>query len=149
MSWPFLFSALNLAAVCGWLVLIFAPRSWRFLTVVPRYVVPGVIALVYTALMGAYLVQSGGWYGSIAQVRQLFASDPVLVAGWGHYLAFDLLVGVMLADRMDRARVHRVIQAPIFITIFMFGPAGWLLGVVTEWFALNAGQTHQESTHNV
>ena len=149
MQWTSLFSALNVAAVCGWLVLIFIPRHLRFLTIVPRYVVPGVIALVYTALMGAYLVQSGGWYGSIAQVRQLFASDPVLVAGWGHYLAFDLLVGVMLADRMDRAGVRRVIQAPIFITIFMFGPAGWLLGVVTEWFALKAGQTHQESVHNV
>ena len=149
MQWTSLFSALNVAAVCGWLVLIFIPRHLRFLTIVPRYVVPGVIALVYTALMGAYLVQSGGWYGSIAQVRQLFASDPVLTAGWGHYLAFDLLVGVMLADRMDRAGVRRVIQAPIFITIFMFGPAGWLLGMVTEWFALKAGQTHQESTQNV
>lgn len=149
MPWPSLFSALNLAAVCGWLVLIFTPRHWRALTVMPRYAVPGAIALVYTALMGAYLVQSGGWYGSIAQVRQLFASDPVLVAGWGHYLAFDLLVGVMLADRMDRAGVHRVIQAPIFVTIFMFGPTGWLLGVVTEWFALKASQLHQESTQNV
>ncbi len=141
MDWPSLFSVLNLAAVCGWLVIIFVPHRWRVFMLFPRYVVPGAIALVYTALMGVYFVQSAGGYSSIAQVRQLFASDPVLVAGWGHYLAFDLLIGVMLADRMDRAGVHRVLQAPIFVTIFMFGPAGWLVGVLTEWAASKSSQS--------
>ena len=148
MQWSTLFSALNLAAVCGWLVLIFVPRRWSGLTFVPRYAVPGVIALIYTALMGVHLAQSGGWYGSIAQVRQLFTSDPVLVAGWGHYLAFDLLIGVMLADRMDRASVHRVVQAPIFITIFMFGPAGWLLGMLTEWATSKFSPTVQKENQH-
>jgi hypothetical protein len=62
----------------------------------------------------------------------LFASDPVLVAGWGHYLAFDLLIGVVLADRMDRAAVPRLLQAPVLLATFMFGPVGWLLGMLTE-----------------
>ncbi len=116
----------------GWLVLVFAPRRWTLLGWVPRWLVPGAIALVYTALMGAHFAASGGGYGSIAEVRQLFASDPVLVAGWGHYLAFDLLIGVFLADRMDRAGVPRLLQAPVFLGTFMFGPAGWLLGMATE-----------------
>jgi len=30
-------------------------------------------------------------------VRALFAHDHVLVAGWVHYLAFDLMVGALLA----------------------------------------------------
>ena len=132
MDWNSSFSLMNSLAMAGWLVLLLAPRSFTALGWVPRMVVPGVIAIVYTALMGAYFATAGGGFGSIAAVRALFVSDPVLVAGWGHYLAFDLLIGVLLAERMDRAGVTRLLQAPVLLTTFMFGPAGWLLGIVTE-----------------
>lgn len=132
MAWTSIFSMTGSLAMVGWLVLLFAPRRWTRLGWVPRWVVPGAIAVIYTSLMGAHFAASGGGYGSIAEVRQLFTSDPVLVAGWGHYLAFDLLIGVLLADRMDRAGVSRLLQAPVFLVTFMFGPAGWLLGITTE-----------------
>jgi hypothetical protein len=132
MNWNTLFSAMNALAMVGWLVLLLAPRRWTALGVVPRLLVPAVIAVAYTALMGAHFAAAGGGYGSIAEVRALFASDPVLVAGWGHYLAFDLLVGTWLAERMDRAGLTRWLQAPVLLATFMFGPAGWLLGLVTE-----------------
>jgi hypothetical protein len=138
MDWSQLFSASGSLAMFGWLVLLLAPRGWTVLGWMPRLVVPGAIAVLYTALMGAHFAASGGGYGSIAEVRQLFTSDPVLVAGWGHYLAFDLLIGVLLADRMDAAGVPRLLQAPVFLAAFMFGPAGWLLGMSTEAVARKA-----------
>lgn len=131
MTWDDLFSLLNLAALGAWAVLILAPRSWTALGLLPRLVVPGAVVVAYSALLLAFAASSGGGFGSIAQVRALFASDPVLVAGWGHYLAFDLLVGVMLADRMDAAGVSRLLQAPILVAVFMAGPLGWLIGTVT------------------
>lgn len=140
MDWNKLFSVMNSAAMLGWLVLIAAPRGWRTLALLPRYVVPGAISVLYVALIGAYFASAGGGFGSITEVRRLFDSDPVLVAGWGHYLAFDLLIGVLLADRMDRAGVVRLLQAPVLLTTFMFGPAGWLLGLVTEGAARFAGR---------
>jgi len=132
MDWNTLFSLMNSLAMAGWLVLLLAPRRMTVLGWVPRRVVPGAIAVVYTALMGAHFATIEGGFGSIAAVRALFASDPVLVAGWGHYLGFDLLIGVLLAERMDRAGVTRLLQAPVLLMIFMFGPAGWLLGIATE-----------------
>ena len=39
----------------------------------------------------------GGGFGSIAEVRALFANDSALAAGWLHYLAFDLFVGAWIA----------------------------------------------------
>jgi hypothetical protein len=140
MDWNKLFSVMNSAALLGWLVLIAAPRGWRTLALLPRYGVPGAISVVYVALIGAYFASAGGGFGSIAEVRRLFESDPVLVAGWGHYLAFDLLIGVLLADRMDRAGVSRLLQAPVLGMTFMFGPAGWLLGLLTEGAARFAGR---------
>lgn len=140
MNWPTIFSVMSSAAMAGWLVLILAPRRWQTLALLPRYAVPGAIAVLYVALMGAYFAAAGGGFGSIAEVRRLFDSDPVLVAGWGHYLAFDLLIGTMLADRMDRAGVTRWLQAPVLLTTFLFGPAGWLLGLAVEGAARLAGR---------
>ena len=132
MDWSFLFSLINGLALAGWAVLLLAPRRWTVLGWVPRLVVPGLIAVICVALMGAYVAGAGGGFGSIAEVRTLFMSDPVLVAGWGHYLAFDLLIGSLLADRLDRAGVTRWLQVPVLLLTFMFGPAGWLLGMATE-----------------
>ena len=140
MDWSTIFSAMSSAAMVGWLVLILAPRRWQALGLLPRYGVPGAIAVVYVALIGAHFAASGGGFGSIAEVRRLFESDPVLLAGWGHYLAFDLLIGVMLADRMDRAGVTRLLQAPVLLTTFLFGPAGWLLGLAVEGAARFGGR---------
>jgi hypothetical protein len=132
MDWSMLFSLMNALAMVGWLVLMLAPRRWTALGLVPRLLVPGAIGVAYTALMGAHFASAGGGFGSIAEVRMLFASDPVLVAGWGHYLAFDLLIGVLLADRLDRVGVTRLLQVPVLLATFMFGPAGWLVGLITE-----------------
>jgi hypothetical protein len=145
MDWNPLFSVMNSVALLGWAVLILAPRGWRTLALLPRYAVPGAIAVLYVALIGAYFASAGGGFGSIAEVRRLFASDPVLVAGWGHYLAFDLLIGTMLADRLDRAGVGRLLQAPVLLMTFLFGPAGWLLGLITEGAARFAGRRAVEA----
>ena len=145
MDWNPLFSVMNSAALLGWAVLILAPRGWRTLSLLPRYAVPGAISVVYVALIGAYFASASGGFGSIAEVRRLFESDPVLVAGWGHYLAFDLLIGTMLADRLDRAGVGRLLQAPVLLMTFMFGPAGWLIGLVTEGAARLAGRRFVEA----
>jgi len=68
-----------------------------------------------------------GGFGSIADVRLLFASDEILLAGWIHYLAFDLFIGAWIARRSDEARIPRLIQAVILGFTFMYGPVGLLL----------------------
>ena len=132
MTWDDLFGLANMAALVGWVVLIAAPRGHWWLDALPRLVLPVGLAILYSGLMLAYVFASGGGFGSIAAVRQLFTSDPVLVAGWVHYLAFDLLVGSFVAARLDGAGVARLIQAPILFAIFMLGPLGLLLGLLTE-----------------
>lgn len=148
MTWQIsfepLFMFLNTMAISGWLILLAAPRDWRILGLVPRYVVPGVIALVYTGLIAAHFAGAGGGYGSLAAVRALLSSDPMLLAGWAHFLAFDLLIGVLIAERMDRAGVNRLLQIPALVATFLFGPAGWLLGLATEAGARWRGQLPRE-----
>ena len=132
MDWQGIFGNAGMLTMLGWAVLILAPRRIAWLGVVPRLAVPLLLSVLYSALMLAFFFTAEGGFGSLAEVRALFATDPLLLAGWVHYLAFDLLIGCFLAERLDRAGVHRVIQAPILVMVFLFGPMGLLLGLLTE-----------------
>jgi hypothetical protein len=132
MDWEAVFGNAGTLAMLGWAVLILAPRRIPWLGVVPRLAVPLLLSVLYSALMLGFFFTAEGGFGSLADVRALFASDPVLLAGWVHYLAFDLLIGCFLAERMDRAGVHRLIQAPVLVLVFLLGPMGLLLGLAAE-----------------
>lgn len=127
-----MFGLANMLALPGWAILIFAPRRWAWLTAIPALVIPLILSALYTGLVLAHFSGVGGGYGTLADVRKLFASDPVLVAGWAHYLAFDMMIGAAMAVRLDRAGVQRLIQGPILISIFLFGPVGVVLTLLTE-----------------
>lgn len=127
-----MFGLASMAALPGWAILILAPRRWPLLNMVPALIIPLALAALYTGLILTHFSAAGGGFGTIAQVRQLFMSDPALVAGWVHYLAFDLMIGAAMAARLDRIGVGRLLQAPILISIFMFGPVGVLLTLLTE-----------------
>ena len=141
MSLESFFGIANSAALGAWVVLILAPR-WRWLLPALAVVVPGLLSVAYAALIGVYFFRvEGGGFGSLAEVKTLFTCDPVVLAGWLHYLAFDLLVGVFIAWRSDRLGINRLIQAPILILTFMFGPAGLLVHLgseVAQWAAANS-----------
>lgn len=127
MNWQSLFGMANGAAMLGWLALILAPR-WPALQQTLRYGLLTMLALAYVTLILGYFFQvEGGGFDSIDAVRRLFASDPVLLAGWIHYLAFDLFVGIWIAGRADAIALNRFLQAPILAATFMFGPLGLLL----------------------
>lgn len=141
MSADDLFGLASAAVLPGWLILILAPRGhklgglWVWLDRVPALILPFGLSALYTGLILAHFAGAeGGGFGSIAQVRALFASDYGLLAGWVHYLAFDLMIGAMMAGQMDKMGLSRLSQAPLLGLIFLFGP----LGVFLIWAAQGA-----------
>lgn len=128
MNWETVFQAANLLVLVGWVVLIAAPRQVAMLQVLPRCVIPGVLSVAYFVLVAVYFARvEGGGYSSLEGVGALFASEPVLLAGWFHYLAFDLFIGAWIARQSDTLRVSRVLQTPVLLATFLFGPVGLLL----------------------
>ena len=121
-----LFSILNLMAVAAWLSLVFLPRARWATTVVP-IAMPIVFSVVYVAVVASTLPQSEGGFSSLADVRTLFDNPWLLLAGWVHYLAFDLFVGGWeVRDAQERGISHLLVVPALLLT-FLFGPAGWLL----------------------
>lgn len=122
-----MFRASNLVALASWVLLIVFPR-WPLLTGALRWGVIGGLCLLYSVLVAVFFFRvDGGGFFSLAAVQKLFTSPHVALAGWVHYLAFDLLVGLWIAARADDLQISRFVQAPILLATFMFGPLGFLL----------------------
>lgn len=127
-----LFDMLGPPVLLGWALLILAPRGWPLLDAVPALVIPAGLSAVYALIALTGFSGHGGGFGSLAEVRQLLSTDWALLGGWVHYLAFDMMVGAMLAARMDGAGLTRLIQAPLLVLTFLLGPLGALLALLTE-----------------
>jgi hypothetical protein len=121
-----IFGAANLFAVAGWLLLLVAPR-WRW---TQRLVVSGawsvVLSAAYLVLIAAYMPGAPGGFGSLAEVSLLFAHPMLLLAGWVHYLAFDLLVGAIETREAEKDGIPRLLLAPCLVLTFFLGPIGLL-----------------------
>ena len=137
-----LFSLLNLIAIAGWLPLIFLARFRWARSVVP-IAIPALLGVVYTAIIVTTFAGSEGGFSSLADVRTLFENPWALLAGWTHYLAFDLFVGGWeVRDAHDRGVSHLFV-VPALVLTFLFGPAGWLLYLLTRTLAPNADTRRQ------
>ena len=109
-----------------WLLLIFVPR-WTWTQRLATFVVPLLLAGAYVALLLHAGHVEGGGFGSLAQVTKLFSSQTVLLAGWIHYLAFDLFTGAWETRDAVRLGLSRWLVAPCLVLTFLFGPAGLAL----------------------
>jgi hypothetical protein len=124
----FLFSAASAIAMLSWLALAFSPQGARWTVRVRQvagYVVPLLFATVYVLLFASKGMGDGG-FDSLAAVRRLFAVPELLLAGWLHYLAFDLFVGSWIAERAGALGVPHLLVLPLLALTFLFGPAGLL-----------------------
>jgi hypothetical protein len=128
-----IFSIANLVAVSGWLIIIIFPR-WFY---ADRFI----IGVIITLLSVAYLVfiiksfDAGDFSGfsSLNGVMQLFSDPWLLLAGWIHYLAFDLLTGVFITKNAAKQGIRHAYIIPSLLLTFMFGPVGFLVYVITRW----------------
>jgi len=125
------FSLAGLLAMAAWLALIsslfFRPLRPAALAAA-QFVVPAILAVAYILLLwnGRAAFDAGG-FGSIAEVRALFAVDSALAAGWLHYLAFDLFIGGWIARDAAARNIAPLLVLPCLPLTFLFGPAGLLL----------------------
>jgi len=127
MSPEQLFGALNMLALAAWLLLALFPGRPLVTRMVAGTAVPALFAAAYIAMIASSWSASEGGFSSLDGVAALFANRWLLLAGWTHYLAFDLLVGVWeVRDSRDR-RIPHLLVVPCLALTFMFGPAGWLL----------------------
>lgn len=126
MSASLLFSVVNMVALLGWLGLVAAiilkKPFWR--DVVIGQIWPATLSAVYTILIVFFWTKAEGGFDSLANVQKLFTYEWVALAGWVHYLAFDLFVGAWIAKRIADDGLPRLVLVPLLPLTFLFGPIG-------------------------
>ncbi len=121
-----LFSIANPVAMLGWMILIAAillkRPFWRD-EIAGRWF-PLLLSAVYSVLIVFFFFQAEGGFDTLENVQKLFTSPWAALAGWIHYLAFDLFMGALIAKRMMEAALPRWPLIVLLPLTFMFGPAG-------------------------
>lgn len=128
MSPAELFPIVNVAPLPIWLVWIAAPRSAIARRLAASLWPWAVLGALYAGTLLAGLawepaVERASFF-SLAGVMALFDSEWGTLAGWIHYLAFDLFVGRWILLDAPEAGAK---LAPVLALTLMFGPLGLLL----------------------
>lgn len=121
------FSIVSAMAALQWLLLIVMPK-WKVTRwLVNHGAVPLLLSVIYCIYVAGFFGIHGGGFGSVQEVRTLFGNDNLLLAGWVHYLAFDLLIGFSIVKSAPASAVPHWLVIPCLVLTFMFGPCGYLL----------------------
>lgn len=125
MSYEMLFSLVGLLSLSGWGFLMVSPWIPDLSDRVAGTVVPVLLSAVYV-LVAVLLPVAEGGFGTFAEVRTLFTQDAAVMAGWVHFLAFDLVVGAWACRKGREDGLPFWAVAPCLPLVFLVGPAGFL-----------------------
>ena len=128
-------------AMTGWLALVFFPNH----VYTEGYVV-GVVAVLLAVLYGFLLIfgkkyDEGvvykGSFKDLESVVNLFKSPRGVLIGWIHYLAFDLVIGLLILKNSQHYGISHWLMLPCLFFTFMFGPLGLLMYLLLRFFVTN------------
>jgi hypothetical protein len=120
-----IFSMASLLAMIGWLLLAILPRH-PIAQITAGAVIPLVLSIGYLFLIVQNLQGAEGGFGSLADVATLFQKPEVLLAGWVHYLAFDLFIGAWETRDAQRHGIPHLVIIPSLVMTLLLGPIGLL-----------------------
>jgi len=128
------FSAVSTLSFLSWIALIIFYRNPK----VYGYLFS--ITLIIFACIYSYFIFTGfDWrqmenFQTLSGIKELFGSDEALLAGWIHYLAFDLFVGMWIAKDAASKNINRMVLLPFLLFTFMMGPLGWFMYFIFQTF---------------
>ncbi len=126
-----LYLALNYGVMPFWALIIFVPFLKITDTLVHSVLAPIVLGVTYTWLLanvmgGVVHMPEGAGFASLDALMKTFSMKEAVVAGWAHYIVFDLFVGAWIARDAQRVGLNQFIVAPSLLLTFLVGPIGLL-----------------------
>jgi hypothetical protein len=115
------FTLLNLAVLPWWGLWLVAPRSERARSAASHSGIFLGLAAVYALLLAAALGGDGLSGTGYAGLRAALGTPTGFLAGWTHYLAFDLFVGAWILRESQRIALE---PRPYLLLALLVGPLG-------------------------
>ncbi|MBA4326458.1 MAG: DUF4281 domain-containing protein [Rhodobacter sp.] len=121
-----LFQLANPLALLGWVALLASPLAPRVAQGIAAAAIPLLLSLAYAGLVLAFWWEAPGGFGALPEVQALFTHPQIALAGWLHYLAFDLFLGAWQVRTARAEGIPHWAVIPCLVLTFLFGPAGLL-----------------------
>ena len=121
------FQLANGAAPLAWLAMMAAPNSKLARQIVLSGAFVALLASAYALVVLTHFDLSGADFTSLEGVTALLNDPWAMTAGWIHYLAFDLLAGILVTRKGLDMGIPRLWLLPCQLGCFMLGPVGVLL----------------------
>jgi hypothetical protein len=115
------FQLMNVSVLPIWATWIAAPRSRIARRLAANAGIPLLLCGLYAGLVAALVLQGGGGGLDFAGLRAGLASPLGFLAGWAHWLAFDLFVGAWVVRESGRLSVE---PRPYLVLMLLAGPLG-------------------------
>jgi Kef-type K+ transport system membrane component KefB len=130
-----IFTIANFIAMIGWLILAILPRWSGTRQLVLSGILPLLLSVAYLVLVVMFFGGAEGGFGSLPDVMKLFTNEWAVLAGWIHYLAFDMVIGAWeVRDAQERGISHLLV-IPCLVLTFLLGPVGFLLYHIIRFFS--------------
>lgn len=131
-----IFQLSSYICLCGWIVLIGFPK-WEHTDIVVVSIVAALLCGIYTYVLFFHRNIAGetypkGNFTSLTGVVNLFKNPRTVLAGWIHYLAFDLMVGLYIKNDALAQDINFWWVVPCLLLTLLFGPAGLLLYLILK-----------------
>lgn len=126
-----LFALLNYGILPFWALLIFLPHLKITDWLVHSVLAPIVLGLVYAWLFagivfGGIVMPEGANFTTLDGLMKTFTVKEAVLAGWAHYLVFDLFIGAWQARDAQRVGLNHFALIPCLVLTLLVGPIGLL-----------------------
>ena len=131
MSLDSMFALANAIGLVGWVALLFAPFNRSTLVAVARIAGAALCIFYVVTFVKTGSPQMPIDY-SLTGIAAFFGVPGYLLAGWIHYLAFDLWIGSWEVEEAGRTGMHHWVVLPCLLLTYLLGPVGLLLFLVAR-----------------
>jgi heme A synthase len=134
MNYDAIFKVTCIIAAIGWIILLLISPYW------PNYekflvgLIIVILAIVYSMLNftnfdPAILSK----FSSLKGILSLYENPALLLAGWVHFLAFDLFVAVWIKQNSVKHGIKHGWIIPALIFTCLLAPLGFLIYILIRW----------------
>jgi len=138
MSHDLVFQIVNFGVIPFWILLVILPHWGLTQILVHSIAIPLLLGVAYAWFLTQGLGIEGGSFSSLEGVMVFFSAPAAVLAGWIHYLVFDLFIGAWQVRDAKRRGINHWFVIPCLFFTLMAGPIGLLLYLVVR-LALSKG----------
>lgn len=126
-----IFQLCSTIALIGWLLLIILTPFWFDTDKLLIGIIITLFAIVYAwCISQSFAADDFEKFSTLDGVMNLFTNKTAVTAGWVHYLAFDLMVGIWIKKNSMKYGISHWLIIPCLLFTFMLGPVGLLLYLI-------------------